>query len=130
MIDWDGLARQKGYADRVAMFTKLYKQDKMSLSNLSEYFQVGRNSIRAALTAAGVPMRERGGRNFQKTIINDELLQEIEVKGVPTVAQERGIDYSGLYKALQAYRRSRGLGPSPEGLGIAPEQPDVAKPGQ
>lgn len=103
-MDWDEIARGRGYLGRDDMLHKLYVTEQRSLTQLEKMFGCSRNTLRLALTRAKVPMRDRGGPNYQKTIINEELLAEIEKQGVIATATARGIDRSGLYKALKRHR--------------------------
>jgi hypothetical protein len=126
-MDWDEIARSRGYLGRDDMLHKLYVTEGRSLTQLEKMFGCSRNTLRLALTRAKVPMRERGGPNYQKTIIDEVLLAEIEKQGVIATATARNIDRSGLYKALKRYRETQSTPATeqPQSLPGAPsEGPD------
>jgi hypothetical protein len=107
MVNWDEVATKFGYKDSAEMWTDLYINKQLSVSQLERKFGVSRNPIRAALAASGIQKRGRGGPNRKFVVITDELIENCRRDGIAKTAKAMGLDYTTLYKRL----KSRGLGP-------------------
>lgn len=99
MIQWKRIAQDLGYKDTDEMWRALYP--KFSISQLATRFAVAQNSIRDQLKLHDIARQKRGGKNNQKLVLDEDLLTDIRLRGVITVARERDYDVTSLYKALR-----------------------------
>jgi transposase len=99
-IEWEPIAAKLGYADETAMWQDLYVTRRLSVSKLTEMFDVSRNTIRYALDRAGVTIRPSGGPNNMKIEITAEVIEAVRLHGIRETAKALGVTYSTLYKRL------------------------------
>jgi hypothetical protein len=117
MIQWSRIASDLGYKDEGVMWRELYSR--YSISQLCMRFAVSANTVRKELVKHNVKIRERGGPNSQKVILDADMIQAIKLRGVLTVAKERDLDPTTIYKQL----RKAGLGTKAEPLPARSEEP-------
>ncbi len=101
--NWDGIARELQFTDATAMFTKFYIEMKMPIEELARRFNVSQGMIRGQLAKAGVEVRKRGGANYSKIVMSKQLADECNAKGTKLVAEELGVSYTALHKALKRF---------------------------
>jgi hypothetical protein len=99
MIQWDKIAQSLGHPDAQRMWNALYAR--YSVAQLAARFAVSVDTVRKQLKFHGVQMKGPGGRNNQKIVIDEDMVLAIRLRGVATVAKERDLDITTVYKALR-----------------------------
>ena len=100
-LNWTALAASLGYPDSRAMWTDLYVRRKLSIAQIAEKLDIGRNTVRDELTLNCVEKRSRGGRNNVKFELTDEVLQEVQERGIAVVAKRLGVTHDAVYKRVR-----------------------------
>jgi transposase len=99
VIQWDKIAADLNYPGEREMWRALYR--KLSVTQLSQRFAVSVNTVRKELHKHGIEARKPGGPNNQKITLDDDMILACRQRGVITVAKERGLDPTTVYKAFK-----------------------------
>ena len=106
MIEWEPVAKQLGYETEKDMWVDLYSTKKLSIQQLAEKLDIGRNTVRDALERYEIPIRPRGGPNNRRLFLTDDILEKVKQNGVAATARELGVGYTTLYKRIFQAQRS------------------------
>jgi len=123
MINWEKLARERGYVtisaqppdnepvetgDPAAMLVALYKEHN-SIDGIAEALTLSRHTVRVAFERFDVPVKTQGGPQRRKFTVTEDILTECEERGIAAVAKDRELDYTTVYKATREPLRKRKL---------------------
>lgn len=95
---WEAVASQLGFTSEEAMWRKLYAED--SLAAIAAKFHVSPGQIRGRIEACGIPLRSRGGANYQKVEMSKELLDDVTSMGIRKAALKHGVQPQTLYNRI------------------------------
>jgi len=104
-IDWAAVAKRLAFEGEADMWKRLYTDQRLPITELSERFGVSKAAVRAALLRNKVPLRTRGGWTTNPGEIPGppDLEEQVARDGVATVAQRLELTISAVYKRI--YRR-------------------------
>ena len=114
-VNWEAIARAKGFPDEKTMFLKLYHEVNISMGKLAETFKVSTTTIRFRLAKCGLSTKGRGGaRNVKGLKCVNQVLAKLNMsleelaKQYPNAFQlSRALDLppSQVYSALRILQR-------------------------
>lgn len=105
----DKLAREKGFESTEKMLYEMYEVQHLPLKKIGEILVIPMWSLRKRFDELGITVRSKGGRNYIKTIITPELIEEVCRDGVGATADKLGIDQISLNAKLREwYERTGG----------------------
>jgi len=118
--NWDGVARELGFKDATEMWIRYYP--KKSIDELRKQFNVSAGAVRSQLVKAGLKIQARGGVNFQKVVVTNSVMEDIETRGMQVVSESLGVSYATLYKAVRRFEaKTEAEAPSTPSASEGPE---------
>jgi DNA-binding Lrp family transcriptional regulator len=124
--DYKQKAVDLGFPDEPTMFKSLYST--MSLHELAKSLGISAHTLRKKLDENGVQRRTRGGPNYVKVTMNDDVVDEMIAKGAKAVAISQGVSVYTLFKRKRAWLaehpRAEPLPPDPLEEEAVPEEGD------
>lgn len=84
------------FSDEKTMFAELYKTT--ALNDLAKALGCSPHLLRKKLTEHGIPLRQRGGPNSQKCVMNEQVIKDMEAKGATQVALEQKVSKYTLFR--------------------------------
>lgn len=65
LVDWEGLARERGHKDGAAMLRYMYVTLHLSTTAIGSALNVHATTVRNKLRDLNIPRRPKGGANFK-----------------------------------------------------------------
>lgn len=115
MIDWDFVAGRLHYPSEHQMWTNLYVEKKLTITELAQRFAVSHAAVRDALLRGKIPIRPAGGANRTQDPrwpSDEAFLKEVEEFGIVEVAKRLSFSQSAVYKRARRLRQAPAKGDS------------------